>query len=95
MTSSLHKKSAEGDRVPVEQTSSSLDDGLFDLKRFSSGDKGVSDTFIFLLHLDCPVSRKPFANGLLSIFSLVMRSFYVKQKKRKRKKKLIKMNLVN
>jgi hypothetical protein len=27
------------------------------------------------LHRDCPVSRNPFANGLLSIFNFVIRSF--------------------
>lgn len=88
MTSSLVMKS-EGDRVPLEHTSSSLDDvteldGLFGLKRFSSGDDDDEDTFIFLLHLDCPVSRKPLANGLLSIFNFVIRSFYgTKEKKTK------------
>lgn len=79
MTSSLVMKS-DGDWVPLEHTSSSLDDvteldGLLALNRFSSGDDEDADTFIFLLHLDCPVSRKPFANGLLSIFNFVIRSF--------------------
>ena len=36
---------------------------------------------IFRLHLDCPVSRNPLANGLLSIFSFVMRSFCLERKK--------------
>lgn len=33
------------------------------------------DCVNFRLHLDCPVSRNPLANGLLSIFNLVIRSF--------------------
>lgn len=33
----------------------------------------------FLLQRDWPVSRKPFANGLLSIFNFVMFSFYKKK----------------
>lgn len=44
---------------------------LFD---FCIGDDDGDDV-IFLLQRDCPVSRKPLANGLLSIFSFVMRSF--------------------
>lgn len=39
----------------------------------------VSD--VFLLHLDWPHARKPFANGLLSIFSFVIRSFCGQRKK--------------
>lgn len=35
----------------------------------------------FRLHLDWPDSRNPLANGLLSIFSLVMRSFCQHRKK--------------
>lgn len=34
-----------------------------------------SVSMLFLLHLDWPHARNPFANGLLSIFSFVMRSF--------------------
>lgn len=41
------------------------------------------DTVNFRLHLDCPVSRKPLANGLLSIFNLVIRSFCNGRDKRK------------
>lgn len=33
------------------------------------------DCVNFRLHLDCPVSRNPLANGLLSIFNFVIRSF--------------------
>lgn len=35
----------------------------------------VSVSTDFLLHLDCPHARKPFANGLLSIFNFVILSF--------------------
>lgn len=34
-----------------------------------------SGSTFFLLHLDWPHARKPLANGLLSIFSFVIRSF--------------------
>lgn len=40
------------------------------------------DCVNFRLHLDCPVSRNPFANGLLSIFNLVIRSFCNAKEKR-------------
>lgn len=40
------------------------------------------DTVNFRLHLDWPVSRNPLANGLLSIFNLVMRSFCKRRQKR-------------
>lgn len=36
----------------------------------------------FRLHLDCPVSRNPLANGLLSIFNLVIRSFCNEDKRK-------------
>lgn len=41
------------------------------------------DCVNFRLHRDCPVSRNPLANGLLSIFSLVIRSFCKWKKERK------------
>lgn len=40
-----------------------------------SGLPSLPESGFFRLHLDWPHARKPFAKGLLSIFSFVMRSF--------------------
>lgn len=42
---------------------------------FASVGSGSSEMNRFLLHFDCPLTRKPFAKGLLSIFSFVILSF--------------------
>lgn len=60
--------------------SSEQEDAASEHGRLASLDSPVggsvpSVSMLFLLHLDWPHARNPFANGLLSIFSLVMRSF--------------------
>lgn len=63
----------EDRRLPSsEQEEAASEHGRFGSEGSCSG---LSVSTVFLLHLDCPHARKPFANGLLSIFSFVMRSF--------------------
>lgn len=57
------------------------DDDDVDEDADDSEDEEV-DCVNFRLHLDCPVSRNPLANGLLSIFNFVMRSFCNADKKK-------------
>lgn len=66
--------------VDLRLPSSEHDDAASEQGRLGSEDSfadsvlSVLSTF-FRLHFDWPHARKPFAKGLLSIFSLVMRSF--------------------
>lgn len=66
----------EDRRLPSsEQDEAASEQGrLASLDSPTEGSESVS--MLFLLHLDWPQARKPLANGLLSIFSFVMRSFW-------------------
>lgn len=81
-TSGAGDSASGGDRGEVERRlpSSEQEEAASEQGRLASGDSAVDswlslESVFFLLHLDWPHARKPFANGLLSIFSFVMRSF--------------------
>lgn len=80
-TSGLGESTNGGDLGEDDLTlSSEHEDAASEQGRLASGSfcvswAPVSVSTVFLLHFDWPHARKPFANGLLSIFSFVILSF--------------------
>lgn len=82
VTSGVGESIRGGDRgdEDLKLPSSEHDEAASEQGRFASVDSFCvstpeSPSTFFLLHLDWPQARNPFANGLLSIFNFVIRSF--------------------